>query len=243
MNTETALENLDLQMAQHWSTILETPLAKEIQAILTSGDRQLYALWLIQVAHLTKHTSAHQALVGTRFKEISHIYMKFCYEHALEEVGHELMALQDLKKIGAPATTIDDLPKPLDATEQLTAYLYYVAQHAHPATRLGFSYWAEKCYPFIQSLASGAQKSMGLSDHQMTFFVSHSRIDEKHAMDVQNVIERICKTPEDWRAVAEGMRVSLRLAIQIFEQIHQLSKSLKDNAEYSTFLGFLDGRQ
>lgn len=48
---------------------------------------------------LTRHTSAHQAMVGTRLHEISIPYMKFCYEHALEEVVHEFMALTILKNL------------------------------------------------------------------------------------------------------------------------------------------------
>lgn len=223
-------------MGQQWAEILQSPLAQRIKKILGSGDKKLYALWLVQVAHLTKHTSAHQALVGTRFQEISHTYMKFCYEHALEEVGHEMMAVHDLKKIGAKIDGIADLPAPLGATEQLTAYLYYVAQHAHPATRLGFSYWAEKCYPFVQSFATDTQKSLGLSDSQMSFFVSHSRIDEKHSADVERIIAQVCKNPKDWEAVTEGMRTSLELATQIFAQIFTLTEDLNKRPDYSCFL-------
>lgn len=234
------LEKLELQMGQCWAEVLESPLAKEIKQILLSGDRKLYALWLIQVAHLTKHTSVHQALVGTRHKEISHVYMKFCFEHAQEEVGHEMMALHDLKKIGAPAATIEDLPSPLQATDQLNAYLYYVSQFGHPTTRLGFSYWAEKCYPFVQAMAVDTQKSLGLNNSQMTFFVSHSKIDEKHAEDVEHVLKQVCKSERDWHAVEEGMKTSLSLATQIFAQIFELSKDLSTKAEYSKFLGFLN---
>lgn len=230
------LEQLELTMAEIWADIIQSPLAQGIKKIMLSGDRKLYALWLIQVAHLTKHTSAHQALVGTRFQEISHTYMKFCYEHALEEVGHEMMAIHDLRKIKAKINNIKDLPNPLSATEQLTAYLYYVSQYAHPATRLGFSYWAEKCYPFVQSFASDTQKSLGLSDSQMTFFVSHGRIDEKHANDVERIISQICKNPKDWQAVTQGMQTSLTMATQIFAQIFDLTENLEKRPDYLDFL-------
>ena len=239
----TYLEKLEGKMGQCWHDILSRPLAQEIKKILASGDKKLYALWLCQVAHLTKHTSAHQALVGTRLDEISHVYMKFCFEHALEEVGHELMAIHDLKKIGSSIETIQDLPPPLNATEQLTAYLYYISERGHPLARLGFSYWAEKCYPFIQSMTVDAQNSMGLADSQMTFFVSHSRIDEKHAEDVERVIQLVCKSEQDLQAVEDGMNTSLQLAMQIFEEIYQLSNSLEQNPKYADFLRFLDVKQ
>lgn len=238
--SQNNIEQLELTMAQQWAEILQSPLAQNIKKIMMSGDKKLYALWLIQVAHLTKHTSAHQALVGTRFQEISHTYMKFCYEHALEEVGHEMMAIHDLKKIGAKINDITDLPAPLSATEQLTAYLYYVSQYAHPATRLGFSYWAEKCYPFVQNFAADTQRSLGLSDSQMSFFVSHSRIDEKHAADVEQVISHICKSPKDWQAVTEGLRTSLIMATQIFTQIFDLTEDLHQRPDYLDFLNSIE---
>lgn len=127
-------------MGECWQEIFNKPIAEEIQKIIASGDKKLYGLWLAQVAHLTRHTSAHQSMVGTRIDEISIPYMKFCYEHALEEVGHEFMALNDLKKLGVDVKTVRDLPKPMASTENLTAFLYYAAERAHPATRLGFSY-------------------------------------------------------------------------------------------------------
>jgi hypothetical protein len=208
-----------MKISERWSELLSTPVARSLKEILGKGDRRPYALWLCQVAHLTRHTSAHQALVGTRVGEVSIRYAKYCFEHAMEEAGHEQMALADLRRIGLPARGIEDLPAPLPSTELLTAYLYHAATRSHPATRLGFSYWAEKCYPYIEMLARDTQSSLGLADSQMTFFVSHAAIDEKHARSVEQIIEEVCRTQEDWDAVERGMLESLNLAIRIFEEI------------------------
>lgn len=237
------LEQLETKMTLMWQHLLASPLAENVKKVLLNGDRKLYALWLCQVAHLTRHTSAHQALVGTRIDEISQIYMHFCFEHALEEVGHEWMALRDLKKIGFPIFGIDDLPNPLPATEQLTAYLYYAAERAHPATRLGFSYWAEKCYPFIQEIARSTQTSLGLNDAQMSFFVSHAKIDEKHAADVERVIQAVCLDAEAWFAVETGMVESLNLAVRIFEDIHALTEGRLSALGYQEFLAPLESEK
>jgi hypothetical protein len=230
------MEDLELKMADCWQDILSRPLAKAIESILMTGDRRLYAMWLCQVAHLTRHTSIHQALVGTRMTEISLSYMKFCFEHAAEEVGHEMMAVNDLRRIGISARTVDDLPPPLSVTKRLTEYLYHAATEAHPATRLGFSYWAEKCYPFINSLAANTKKSLGLSDKHMSFFVSHSEIDEKHAQDIERIVRVVCQTPEDWAAVENGMVESLNLALEIFQEIYQSVIEPRDSLSYATFL-------
>ena len=232
----TNLSQLEEKMGLCWQEILSRPLASEIGAILSSGDKKLYALWLSQVAHLTKFTSAHQALVATRVGEIPYSYMKFCLMHALEEVGHELMAVSDLKKIGANIEELSDLPEALPATNKMTAYLYYAAERAHPMTRLGFSYWAEKCYPYIAGLANNTKNALGLSDRQMTFFVNHATIDEKHAADVEQIIQMVCKTDEDWNAVATGMVDTLNLALGIFEEIHQVAIATQNYPQYQDFL-------
>ena len=234
-----SVEELEKKMSSCWQDILSRPLAADVQKILTSGDKKLYAMWLCQVAHLTRHTSAHQALVGIRVNQTSYPYAKFCYEHASEEVGHEMMAIHDLKKIGVNVSKVDDLPAPLPATQKLNAYLYFISERAHPATRLGFSYWAEKCYPFIHSLAGNTKKSLGLEDHQMTFFVSHAVIDEKHAADVERIVKIVCKTPEDWAAVTTGMVDTLEMAIEIFAEIHGLVYKSGGINHYSKLLSSL----
>jgi hypothetical protein len=215
-----SLSRLESRISERWGELLESPVAQSLKDILGKGDRRPYTLWLCQVAHLTRHTSAHQALVGTRVGEISIPYAKYCFEHAMEEVGHEQMALADLRRIGLSADRVEDLPPPLPSTELLTAYLYHASTRAHPATRLGFSYWAEKCYPYIEMLVRDTQASLGLADSQMTFFVSHAAIDEKHARGVEEIIDKVCKTDADWNAVERGMVESLNLAIGIFQEIH-----------------------
>ncbi|HVH44632.1 MAG TPA: iron-containing redox enzyme family protein [Labilithrix sp.] len=225
-------------MASRWTQILAGPIAADIRGSIASGERTLYALWLCQVAHLTRHTSAHQALVGTRIAEIDHRYARFCFEHALEEVGHENMALHDLRQMGLQAASIEALPAPLPETERLTAYLYYVAERGHPAARLGYSYWAEKCYPFLQPLISGVKAKLGLSNTQMTFFVSHSTIDEKHGRDVERIVEHVCKTPEDWYSVRRAMADTLDLSVEIFSAVHaEAQKVAAGTSLYTEFLG------
>ena len=61
-----SLEALDQALAQRFVEILQGETARELIGAIASGDRRPYALWLCQVAHLTRHTAAHQPLVGPR---------------------------------------------------------------------------------------------------------------------------------------------------------------------------------
>ena len=58
-----------------------------------------------------------------------------------------------------------------------------------------------------------------LSDQQLTFFVAHAVIDEKHAEDVNNAIDRWVITDEEKEAVIQVAKTTLFLTGQILEMV------------------------
>ncbi len=87
-----------------------------------------------------------------------------------------------------------------------------------PIARLGYSYWAEDVYEHIQPILERFRADLGLKDEQMTFFVAHSTIDEKHAEEVRMAMQRAVKTEEDRRQIKEVARVTLWLTGQLMEE-------------------------
>jgi pyrroloquinoline quinone (PQQ) biosynthesis protein C len=190
-------------------------------------DKRLYAIYLIETYHYTRHNTRHQALVATRPDAIDIRYMKFCLRHAEEEAGHELMALHDLNNLGFATQTEKDLPPALIATQNLTASLYFTAANGNPLARLGYSYWAEQSYSFIQPLLSMISSGLGVPDKAMTFFREHSDIDETHARVVVETIERFAKTEADWEAIENCMVNSLVLTARMLDEVFEQFVSLK----------------
>ena len=225
------LTDLQARIAVRWCEVLTRPHTQTLLTSLASGDLRAYALYLIQVYHYASHTARNQALVGVNPATTDPRYMKFCFEHALEEVGHELMALHDLRAVGLPVVDPRrDLPGPLPATELTVAYLYWVAQHGDPIQRLGYSLWSETCYQHIGSAVTGAREGLGLERAQMTFFYSHAHIDEKHARDVEAALRSVCKTPADWAAVARTTEITLDLTDRMLEEIAAELARLEEGA-------------
>ena len=173
---------------------------------------------MIQVYYYAFHTARNQALVGLNLANTDSKYMQFCFEHALEETGHELMALHDLRSIGIIFKDKADIPEPLPSTDLLIAYLYYVAAHGNPVQRLGYSYWSETSYSFIRTFMDMLIQSMDLDKNQMTFFYSHSHIDDKHAKDVADILVKVCKTDKDWDAVKKVAKITLGLTNDMFQE-------------------------
>jgi hypothetical protein len=228
---------LDEVIADIWQQILSQPQALNFLNSAAAGDPRVYAIYLTQVYHYTWHTARNQALVGVNPANTNVHYLKYCFEHALEETGHELMALHDLRALGLPLHDPQhELPSPFPATEMLIAYLYWVSTQGNPVQRLGYSYWAEKSYSYIRPFVETVKDRMKLKNTQMTFFHSHATIDEKHAEEVEEILIKVCKTDEDWKAVRRVAEITLRLTADILttvvEEYFKLAENTSDTFSF-----------
>ncbi len=213
------LVELDAVVKRCFAEGLRRPFVLKFLSSPAASDRRTYAMYLTQAYHYTYHTARNQGLVGVNAANTDAVYMKYCFEHALEEVGHELMALHDLRAIGVVADDPQvDLPRPLPATELIIAYLYYVSTQGNPVQRLGYSYWAERAYPYGSKFLEAAQARMKLKRSEMTFWYVHSELDVKHADDVERALVNACKTDDDWRAVARVTETTIALNFDMMEQ-------------------------
>ena len=212
------VSNLKTKLTEEWQTLLEgSQFVKNILA--RNFDKELYAKYMIETYHYTLHNARNQALVGVRAFDITPQYLQFCFEHAAEEAGHELMAIHDLKAMGY-SVNLKELPAPLPETEQLIAYLYWISGTGNSLQRLGYSFWAETCYEYINPMIRTIKEHLGLTDSQMTFFIAHSSIDQKHAEEVEHMIVKQAKTPEDWQTMERVMIQTLRLTGRMLDAVY-----------------------
>ncbi|WP_413290479.1 iron-containing redox enzyme family protein [Bdellovibrio sp. HCB337] len=201
-------------------------------------DRRLYALLLIQTYHYTRHNAINQAMVCQNPKINDFNYMKYCLDHAQEEVGHEMMAFHDLKHAGFAVESPSVLPKPSLETDIFVAYVYYISQTGNPVQRLGYSFWAEDAYDHIMPTLQIAAQNMKLKKSAMTFFIDHAAIDQKHSEDVHKQILRVCKTQDDWDAVKTAMLGTLTLTHRLLEGIaRDYSLLVQGKLPHHEFLG------
>lgn len=215
-----------------------------LEQVLTPGfvDKRIYAIYLIETYHYTYHNARNQALVATRPERGDVRYMKYCLKHAMEEAGHELMALHDLKKAGYSSIdykvmTDEDLPKPLMETEVLISYLYRVSSTGNPLARLGYSFWAERVYEYLAPLMM-MFNHLGVEKSAMTFLTDHSSIDQEHAIEVDRAINMFAKNDQDWADIENCMRTSLRLKARVMDAVFLEFVKLKEGS--STRYAFLN---
>ena len=235
---EDRLAQLEYKVSAIWSEILsKSRLAHAIQE--GQIDKALYAIYMIETYHYTSHNARNQALVGVRHAD-NVAYAKFCFEHAAEEVGHEKMALHDVMSIGLKQHDFD-IPEPLPATEILIAYLYWISFTGNPLQRLGYSYWAENAYQYINPLIDGLRKTLDLQASQLTFFIAHSDIDAHHFEEIKSIMKRTCKTDRDWADIARVMETSLYLTGAMLEASYEEYERYRSGkSDRYKFLGVLE---
>ena len=217
---EQLFTRLDSSIAELWA---RARTGRLWQRVTSRGmDRALYRLIMAQLYLYTRHNSINQAVAALRAQPHELHLLRFVYDHAREELGHERMVLHDLGSCGLleEGETIEE---PLAATDALIGYLYGVALREGPVARLGYSYWAESAYEHIAPLLASTRESLGLGDRQMTFFTAHAAIDARHAVEVREAIRRSVTTQEQAADVHRVAVTSLWLTIQILEHAFAVS--------------------
>lgn len=211
------LEQLENSLKER---VLKHEPGKNFQRLMTLDqiDRRIYAIYLSETFHYTRHNTKNQALVACRDEFMDVNYMKFCLNHAQEEAGHEYMALSDLNSLGIKFKE-SDLPSPLPETDALIGYIYRTATTGNALARLGYSYWAESIYGHTKNGTFLFKEALRLKDSQMTFLIAHSKIDKEHFEDIQIALSRFAKTDEDWTAVETCMLQSLDLTRRMVDQV------------------------
>lgn len=165
---------------------------------------------MVELFHYTRHNSINQAFAAWKVDPEKMGLLKFCYSHADEELGHEKMVEHDLRVVGLlEPNTLEG--RPLPPTQALIAYLYYVGLTRGAVARLGYSYRAESAYEHIGEILSAIREKLGFSDAQLTFFVSHEKIDVKHAEEVKEAIERFATSPKEQESIIDVARTTLYL--------------------------------
>lgn len=218
IDIDVAFDEFNQRMSRMWQEEISN---SQLTKAVSNGelDKYLYAIYMIETYHYVSHNAANQALVGVRMHQDS-AYTKYCFKHAYEETGHEKMALHDLSSMGFDKSKIVT-SKPLPETETLIAYLYWICSNGNPLRRLGFSYWAENSSEYLNPLMGKIKNTLNLDKNQMTFFIAHSEIDEKHSEEVKSIISRTCKNINDWKDMVTVAETSMRLANFMTEAVYR----------------------
>lgn len=225
MAAEEFFAELDAVVAAGWARIND---GRFYQHVRENGfDRDLYRRTMVEMWHYVQHNPLNQAIALWGAPPRDNALARYALDHAMDEVSHEKMIEHDLREVGLLDEAMYSAV-PLPATQALISYLYHVGLTQGAVARLGYSYWAESVYEPMADLLQRGRDDLGLTDKTMSFFVAHAVIDEKHAQEVRDAIERHAVTDVQRRQIIEVARTSLYLNAVMVDNV--LEQYLADRA-------------
>lgn len=173
-----------------------------------------YKSFLREVYHYSKEDPQIQALASVYFRGADRQQVKPFFRHAISEIGHDLMALEDLRKLGEDISLIPET-RPLPATIAFTAFPFYQINYDNPIGYLGYLYFLEYMPThYGQQYAEGFIRC-GVPKEALGFLHEHTTVDLTHNQFMENYLEALVHDESDLKAVIYAMQVTGELYAQM----------------------------
>lgn len=163
-------------------------------------QKKHYIEILKQIFHYTRENPQLQTLAGSRFRGHQRNIIKRFYQHAVSEIGHEQLAINDLNILGVDTSSIP-YENPLPTTLPLTTFPIYQIMYRNPAGYLGSILFLE--WMPTQSGAGYMQilSKIGTPKEAMTFLQDHATVDVLHNKLMEGYLHEMVCSEADYESV------------------------------------------
>jgi pyrroloquinoline quinone (PQQ) biosynthesis protein C len=146
--------------------------------------------------------------------------IKRFFRHAASEIGHDQLALEDLRELSAALPfNLDVLPfqNPLPETTALIAFPFYQIHNLNPVGYLGYLYFLEFLPTGSGGEIMGALERAGVPRNAMRFLHDHATIDVAHNRMMESYVETLITTDRELQSAIYAMRVTGNLYARMIE--------------------------
>lgn len=166
------------------------------------------AIWSAQTYYYTNHITRIMAMCAAKTDLNNNKLHQFFINHLKEEMNHQLLALNDIKKL---SYRIEDLPE-LPSTRNFYETQYYKAE-SHPISFYGFGLMLE-----LLSISAGKEiyKRVKQAGLESTFLRVHVIDDQSHAPEVEKILLGI--SDYDRQGIAKNLLQSAFTYNNIFNE-------------------------
>ena len=191
--------------------------SRGVQRLLTREiTREHYASLLRQIFHHARENPQIQALAAVAFRGAQRELVKPFLRHAVSEIGHDQLALDDVGALGLDNTSAR-FERPLPETSGLVAYAFHLIKYRNPVGYLGYLYFLE----FLPTQMGGeyrkALNDIGVPDEAMTFLHDHMTVDVGHNKLMETYLVELVKTEEELEHVLYAIEATGTLYARMVE--------------------------
>jgi pyrroloquinoline quinone (PQQ) biosynthesis protein C len=181
-------------------------------------ERAHYMGFLRETYHNASHNPKNMALFMAHLhSDRRQLEAKFL-KHTAAEIGHDELALDDLKVLGGDAESVRH-GRPLPTTEALAGFIVFQIQHRNPLAYLGYLYHLEAMPVHFGGEVMECLLAAGIPLEATTFLREHAEADPVHVKWNREYIEGFIRDDEDMEAVLYGLRGTCELHGGMFQGI------------------------
>ncbi len=166
-----------------------------------------YAALMREVFHHTRENPQLQALATVFFRGEQRSMVKPFLRHAISEVGHDQLALNDAATCGLNTETVPS-SQPLPATTALLAFPFYQIYNHNAVGYLGYLYFLEAMPTSFGANYMATLADMGVTREAMSFLQDHTTIDVGHTKAMQGYIDQLITNEDELAIASYAMRVT-----------------------------------
>lgn len=218
MDKNMPVENVGNEMRSAFDAVMHHFLDTPAMKMIREGriTKLLYQSVLREIYHYTKEDPQMQAYAATYFRGDDRETVKLFLRHAISEVGHEKLALDDLKTLGENVREIER-SQPLPATIAFTAFGFYKITFGNPVAYLGYLYFLE----FLPTQHGGVFRNplldAGIPEEALSFLRDHMTVDVGHNQLMEKYLTQLVHDRADLDAAIYAMRVTADLYAKMLQ--------------------------
>lgn len=175
-----------------------------------------YASALREIYFYTRDNPQLQCAMTLGFRGSRRTAVRRIVGHALDEVGHDALALNDLAALGHDVSRIPG-EEPLPSTLPLIAHPVYVLQQRNPVGYLGQIFFLEFMPTRSGARYLAALAAAGVPEEATTFLAEHAEVDEHHNRIMRKHVADLVLDEDDLRECQLAIRNCAYLYAQMLQ--------------------------
>ena len=172
---------------------------------------------LRQVFHHARENPQIQVLATVYFRGHQRTMVKDFYRHAISEIGHDQLTLNDLEILGEDISLIP-YENPLPSTTALLSFAFYQINNLNPIGYLGYLFFLEFTPTQNGKTYMNLLSKIGVPNSAMTFLQDHAEIDIAHNKMMESYIAKLVNTENDLNSVIYAMQVTGKLYADMLQE-------------------------
>lgn len=237
IESTTAKNDFRTQIGDAFQAALESFMKSKTISLLAEGSITLsqYKSVLREIYYYVREDPQIEVLMTAYLRGRDRRSVKGLLQHAISEVNHEQLALNDIMALGEDVSQVAT-SRPLPTTMGLISFAFYQVIFRNPIGHLGYLYFLEFLPTAVGNTLVGMLRSNGIPEGATTFLQEHTEADVGHNKLMEKHIIDLVQTQEDCHAVIHAMQTTAVLYAALLDgaiEQTEMSAHLPDGEEIS----------